>query len=92
MYRLGKDVLIGHIGQLLVYDVDVPLAGINENLLGGKQLAETVVGLLQLSAPRPEEIDKLLRKLFAAAWPQATAFTASEYNTIGILFNHIDAF
>ena len=51
----------------------------------------SVVGLLQLGTPHPEEIDKLFRVIASTAWPKSSTLTTCEYHAIivAIIYCHI---
>ena len=80
---LVDDMVVGHLRQLLFYDVYVFAVSIDIDMVLREYAAHSVVGLLQLSAPNTEEVDKLLRKAFAAIRPQASALSAGKNDTVG---------
>ena len=54
-------------------------------------LHHSIVGLLQLGTPHPEEIDKLFRVIASTAWPKSSTLTTCEYHAIivAIIYCHI---
>ena len=83
------DVLFVDVGQLLSHQGGVLLVGADEDVLLGQDFLEAVEGLLQLGSSGAEEVDELLRFLFAAAGPESVAAAASEYYAV-VIGRHVD--
>jgi len=81
MNRLHKNVMVSHLRQLLLGQLQIFLTGTYKYILLRQEFNETVIGSLQLRTPRPKEIYKLLGIQVPATWPQASAAASCENNT-----------
>ena len=70
VYGFGEHIVLAELWQLFRHDVGVSHVGDDKDVLLRHYLGKAVVGLLQLCAPRAEEVDELFRILLAAARPQ----------------------
>ena len=76
----------GNLRQLLADDVKVSAAGIDVDVLPGKNADKAVEGLLELRPARTEKVDELLWKPVPATWPEPSALAACKNHTIVVLF------
>ena len=81
MNGLNEDIVISHLRQLILGQLEVFLTRTHKYILLRQEFHKTVVGGLQLRTPRTEEIHKLLGIQIPTTWPQASAAASCENDT-----------
>ena len=69
VYRLRHDVVIGHLRQLLLYEVEIIDICVYKDILFRQDFCKALIGLLQLCLAASEKVDKLFRMLLSACGP-----------------------
>ena len=89
----GQDVDGVDVGQLLPDEVSIFLMGADIDIVGGYDLCDAVVGLLQQGASGSEEVDKLFGAVCAAHGPESFPLSSGQNHAIIVgIFGHSISF
>ena len=89
----SQDVDGVDVGQLFLYEVGIFLMGADIDIVGGYDLCDAVVGLLQQRASGSEEVDKLFGAVCAAHGPESFTLTAGQNHAVIVdIFSHSISF
>ena len=85
MYGFGQDMVVVHLGQLLVHQVEVGHIGVDVYVVQRQHPPHAVKGLLQQRAARTEKVKELFRLVLATGGPKAQPASSGEYDTVVVV-------
>ena len=80
-----QHILFGQLGKLLAHEMSILLIGCHEDILRSDDILHPVEGLLQERTSGGEEVEELLRSVFAACRPESSALSAGKYHAVVIV-------
>ena len=90
VYGFGQDMVVVHLGQLLVHQVEVGHIGVDVYVVQRQHPPHAVKGLLQQRAPAAEEVYELFGPCFTTAGPEASSLAScDDYTVIVVYVSHI---